>query len=193
MPRRWLVRRLPSPADCRRRLGLDARAVGERTRLQLWLLWLLDDPLLWCPNRRSICGAVAVGLFTGWLPLPGQMMIAALLAAVLRVHVPLSVVLVWFSNPLTFAPLGYLAWRAGSMILGTPGPTEGDVHAHSLLKLLGALGDAWPVLLVGCLFCGALAAVTGFALSQAVWRAAAVRRWRKRPAARRLGSNVRPS
>ena len=181
MPRRWLRRRLPEPAECLRRLGLHGLPADERGRVHAWLVRLLDDPRPWSLNRRSVSGAVAVGLFVGWLPVPGQMMLAALLAALLRVHVPLSVVLVWFSNPLTLAPLGYLAWRAGSMVLGTPGPAPGTVEGGSLLSLVTGLGDAWPALLVGCLFCGACSAVAGFAAAEIAWRTLAVRRWRARP------------
>ena len=128
-------------------------------------------------------GAVAVGLFVGWLPVPGQMVLAALLAALLRVHVPLSVVLVWFSNPLTLAPLGYLAWRAGSMLLGSAGPSAGAVEGGSLATLVAGLEHAWPALLVGCVALGAASAATGYALAETVWRVLAVRRWRARPGA----------
>jgi len=110
MTRRWLQHRLPSAADCRRRLGLVPANPGVLAntlseRLGHWLVALFDDPVLWHLNRRSVAGAVAVGLFVGWLPLPGQMLVAAMLAALVRVHVPLSVVMVWFTNPLTVAPL----------------------------------------------------------------------------------------
>ena len=63
--------------------------------------------MVWHLNRRSVAGGVAVGLFVSWLPLPLQMVFAATIAAVMRVHVPVSVVMVWFSNPLTFAPVSY--------------------------------------------------------------------------------------
>lgn len=191
MPRRWLRKRLPGPAECLRRLGLGPASEGERGPVRRLLLRLLDDPRLWCLNRRSVTGAVAVGLFTGWLPLPGQMMLAALLAALLRVHVPLSVVLVWFSNPLTFAPLGYLAWRAGSMVLGATGPSDGAVERDSLLTLVTGLGEAWPTVLAGCLLCAACSAVAGFGAAQVAWRVLAVRRWRARPAALRARAEER--
>ena len=181
MPRRWLRRRLPDPAACLARLGVHGVPRDERGRAHAVLARLLDDPRPWSLNRRSVSGAVAVGLFVGWMPVPGQMMVAAILAALLRVHVPLSVVLVWFSNPLTLAPLGYLAWRAGSMILGTPGPAAATVERGSLVPLAALVEHAWPVMLVGCLFCGACSAVAGFAAMEVTWRTLTVRRWRARP------------
>jgi len=160
--------------------GELANTLSERFGRRL--VDLFDKPALWHLNRRSVAGAVAVGLFVGWLPLPGQMLIAALLAALLRVHVPLSVVMVWFTNPLTVAPLGYVAWRTGSMLLDEPEPRE-PMEA-SIATLLAQLGDAWPVLLTGSLFCAALSAVLGFFLTLLAWRIVTVRRWRQRPAAR---------
>ena len=141
----------------------------------------LDDPRPWSLNRRAVAGAVAVGLFVGWLPVPGQMLLAALLAAVLRVHVPLSVVLVWFSNPLTLAPLGYLAWRVGSMVLGKPGPSAQAVEGGSLEALAAGLAHGWPAVLVGCLSLGSACAAVGYGLADLAWRALTLRRWRARP------------
>jgi len=187
MTRRWLKKNLPTSAECRRRLGLVPAHPGELAntlseRLGRWMVGLFDKPALWHLNRRSVAGAVAVGLFVGWLPLPGQMLIAALLAAVVRVHVPLSVVMVWFTNPLTVAPLGYVAWRAGSMLLDEPEPREPS--EASIATLLAQLGDAWPVLLTGSLFCAVVSAAIGFTLTLLVWRILTVRRWRRRGGAR---------
>ena len=68
MPRKLIKGLLPDSATLRRHPHL-AR-FGAR----------LHDPNLWHLNRRAISGAVAVGLFCALLPLPGQMLIAALLA-----------------------------------------------------------------------------------------------------------------
>ncbi len=134
--------------------------------------------MVWHLNRRSVAGGVAVGLFVSWLPLPLQMVFAATIAAVMRVHVPVSVVMVWFSNPLTFAPLLYAAWHCGSMILGT-----GDLKVPDTLTVtsfMNTAADSWPVLLSGALFCAAVSGVVGFGLTLLIWRIHAVRRWRQR-------------
>lgn len=63
----------------------------------------------------------AVGVFTSFLPLPGQMVIAALLALWLRCNLPLSIILVWISNPITMPAIFYSTYKLGAWILGTPG------------------------------------------------------------------------
>ena len=178
MNRRWLTGHLPDPAEVRRRLGL---AGGGGRGLRGWLARTLREPALWCPTRRSVAGGVATGLFVGWQPIPLQMLLAAVLASVLRVHVPVSVVMVWFTNPLTAGPLLYAAWRTGSNLVGAP--VRSAPPDAGLATLLANIGDAWPAVLVGCLFWGAVSAVVGFFVTRLLWRVAAVRRWRRRRAA----------
>ena len=184
MNRRWLAGHLPGPAEIRRRLGLIEDQKGPRG----WLATTLHEPALWCATRHSVAGGVATGLFVSWMPIPLQMLLAAVLASVLRVHVPVSVVMVWFTNPLTIAPLLYAAWWAGSILLGEhvrAVPPVGSIDA-----LLAHVGDVWPVLLAGCLFWAAISAVTGFLVTRLIWRVLAVRRWRRRR--RRLGPAAAP-
>jgi len=180
MPRQWLKKNLPSNKQLHEQLGMGAEPTDERppSRLVVWIRRMLSDPMLWHLNRRSVAGAVAVGLFVGWLPIPMQMLIAALLAATLRVHVPVSVVLVWFSNPITFPALLYAAWYVGSTILGTPminAPLTMNVSA-----LLHATAQAWPVILFGSVFCATFFAVVGYVATNVIWRYIAIRRWRTR-------------
>ena len=188
MTPRWLKSRLPKATECRERLGVH-RWAGDRpaaqsecrwpTRVLFALLSCFDDPRAWAFNRRSIAGAVATGLFIAWMPVPGQMIIAACCAAMLRVHVPLSVVMVWFTNPLTVAPLGYVAWLTGSMVLGSPQPTA-RLETFGVERLMAVWNDSWPELLVGCLFAGAATAIIGYLGTLLLWRISTIRRWRGR-------------
>ena len=170
---------LPDSSVTRRRLyNMIGGNNDDGNAIQRWVKDTIAQPMVWHLNRRSVAGGVAVGLFISWLPIPMQMLIAAVLAAVLRVHVPVSVVMVWFTNPLTLAPLLYAAWQSGSMILGKPvlsGPMQMSTHSF-----LAGIGDAWPTLLVGMLFCASVSAVIGFALTLVAWRYNAIRRWRQR-------------
>ncbi|MEJ2691725.1 MAG: DUF2062 domain-containing protein, partial [Candidatus Thiodiazotropha sp.] len=85
---------------------------------------LLHDANLWHLNRHSASGGFAVGLFMAFVPLPFQMVFAAAAAIIFRVNLPISVVLVWITNPITIPPIFFFAYRIGTLILGTPAQTE---------------------------------------------------------------------
>ena len=131
-------------------------SVNKVTR---YIIERIPRPWLAC-DRRSVAGGVAVGLFVSWLPLPLQTVLAGACAAVLRVHVPSSMVMVWFTNPLTVVPLLYAGWLVGSSIL-TPTP---DLQNLSLSwsGIATATTHGWPVLLIGCLTCAVLTSAAGY-------------------------------
>ena len=179
----WLKDKLPDAETMHTRLHEQiGGCASEKSGIRHWLRTTIAQPMVWHLNRRSVSGGVAVGLFVSWVPVPLQMLLAAILAAVLRVHVPVSVVMVWFTNPLTFAPLLYAAWRSGSMILGRPVLAEPLSFSGS--SILTSAGNAWPTLMVGMLFCACISAVLGFCATMLIWRIHAVRRWRIRKARR---------
>ena len=127
---------------------------------------LLHDPNLWHLNRRSASGAFAVGLFVMYLPPLGQMVLAAAAAIVLRVNLPISVALVWLTNPLTIPPMYYFAYWLGSRILGQPVEIF-DVEFW--LEWRNWLDVIMP-LTVGGLVCGTLCALGGYLAVQGIWR-----------------------
>jgi len=179
MPVNRLKQWLPDATQLRRKLYNQVGCAGKSSNAwERWARSTFAEPAVWHMNRKSVAGGVAVGLFISWAPIPMQMLLAAVISASMRVHVPVSVVMVWFTNPLTFAPLLYAAWQSGSMILGKP------VLSHpvnlSMQGLLSSVGEAWPTIAVGMLFCACVTAVLGFALTLLVWRIHAVRRWRER-------------
>ena len=65
----------------------------EHLRDQWWVApfdHLLHDPNLWGIRRRTVVPAFALGLFVCYLPVPGHMLTATLLAILLRVNVPIA-------------------------------------------------------------------------------------------------------
>ena len=78
--------------------------------------WLLE-PELWHFHRRAVSGAVFIGLFCALLPIPFQMVVAGLLAVFARCNVPIAVALVWITNPFTFAPIFFFAYKLGAWLL----------------------------------------------------------------------------
>jgi len=105
MPKKPLSRYLP-----------DAEKVRANPALRP-VSYLLDRKEIWHLHRRSAAGAAFIGLFCAFVPIPAQMLLAAVLAVVFRCNLPMSVGLVWVSNPLTFPPLFYFAYRLGAWLL----------------------------------------------------------------------------
>ena len=58
---------------------------------------LFNRPELWHFNRRGVSGAAFVGLFSAFIPVPSQMLLAAIIAIIARVNLP-SQSLVWITN-----------------------------------------------------------------------------------------------
>ncbi|GIX22767.1 MAG: hypothetical protein KatS3mg121_1550 [Gammaproteobacteria bacterium] len=181
MPRHWLKRRLPTPESVRNSRAL--RVLGT----------LLHDPNLWHLNRRAVAGGLAVGLFFAFVPLPLQMVQAALVAVLLRVNLPIAVTAIWVTNPFTIPPLFYLAYRFGAWLLGTP-PVARPEH-FSVSWALQELGQNWQPLLLGSLLFGLFAAAGGWALVHLLWRlhiVQALRRRRRLLGALRRGGGDEP-
>ena len=127
---------------------------------------LLHDPNLWYLNRRSAAGAFGVGLFVMYMPPVGQMFVAAAAAIALRVNLPISVALVWITNPLTMPPMYYFAYLVGSQIVGSPSSgfsMEFWMDWHNWVAVLAPLG-------VGMLVCATVCSTAGYFGVQALWR-----------------------
>jgi hypothetical protein len=171
-----------------KRLMPHPRAILDNQSLRVFGT-LLQDPNLWHLNRRSASGAFAVGLFVMYLPPLGQMIIAAAGAIWLRVNLPISVALVWISNPLTIPPMFYFAFVVGCWIIGRPVP---PFQMHFWLDWHNWLGVAGPLLL-GSLVCATLCSAVGYFTIQTLWRWNLMRQIRKRRARYASAGASRPS
>jgi hypothetical protein len=180
MPRQFFRKNLPDPDRLRKHKSL--RFLGD----------LLADPNLWHINRRSLGGAAFIGAFCGFLPIPFQMAVAALLALQFRCNLPFSVVLVWFSNPFTYVPIFFFTHRVGSRLLGSPVPPL-DETGISLARLtdvewmvenLPALWEMLVPLWVGSLLCGLVAGTLAWLVVRIGWRLIVTRNWHLRRAER---------
>ena len=135
---------------------------------------ILQDPDIFHLTRRSVAGGVATGLSIAWIPVPIHMFVAALVAIRLRVNLPLAVILVWITNPLTFAPLFYGAYRVGAWILQRP---PRDVHFELTLHWLGTtFTTIWEPLLLGCFVIGSVSGILGYSAVQIAWRIAVAKK-----------------
>lgn len=139
---------------------------------------ILHDPNIFHLNRHSAAGGVAIGLFVAFIPLPGQMLIAALVAILLRLNLPLAVVFVWLSNPVTIPPIFYLCYRTGAFVLRET-PLELKFQA-SFAWFSEVITNIWAPLLTGCLLLGSLSALSGYFVIRLIWRIATIRKWEER-------------
>jgi len=165
-------RYLPSP-----------KTIREHPALRPVSKWL-HEPDLWHMNRRSVSGAMLIGLFCAFLPVPFQMLIAVVLGVAARSNLAICVMLVWLTNPLTTPPLMLLSYEIGAWLLNRHiAVGELSLKWDWLRANMGNIG--YP-LLAGSLFCGAVSGLVGFALVRVGWRAHIVSRWRLRRERRRV-------
>ena len=104
----------------------------EHLRAHRWLRWLapaMQHPRLWRLTRRGVALGVAIGVFFGLLIPIAQIPLSAAAAIVLRANLPTAVASTLVSNPVTYAPLYYAAYRIGGAILGEEAPRQDAVPA----------------------------------------------------------------
>ena len=157
---------MPDPEKLKQQKSLQF--LGER----------LHDPNLWHLNRRSVSLAFAVGLFVAWIPTPGQMAIAAVSAFYFRANLPISVALVWVTNPLTMPPMFYSAYIVGLITLGRD--TPGADFEFTIDSVLASLSDIGGPFLFGCLILGIISSTAGYFGMRLFWRTVVVKRWNAR-------------
>jgi hypothetical protein len=172
MPKKFLYRYLPTP-----------KTIREHPALRPVSKWL-NNPEIWHMHRRAVAGAAFIGLFCAFLPIPFQMLLAAVMAVASRCNLPMSVVLVWITNPITMAPMFYFAYRLGAWLLDMELEVEAiDLSWSWLSNNLGTIG--YP-LVYGSLVCGWVSGVTGMVVVRITWRLHVIRRWRARRQSRLL-------
>lgn len=151
----------------KKRFVADRHALREHKHLRWCKNWL-HDPNIWHFNRRSVSGAFSVGIFAAFIPIPFQMMLAAALAIPCRVNLPVSVGLVWLTNPVTMPPIIYGAYQTGAWILQVPAL---QVTTEWSWKAVAAdLGVMWQPLLLGCLIFAVGGAALGNLAVRLFWR-----------------------
>jgi uncharacterized protein (DUF2062 family) len=160
-----------------RRYLPDAAQLRAHPRLRPFSRWL-QPAGLWCPNRRSVPGAVAVGLFWAFIPSPTQMLPAAATAITLRVHLPLSLALSWIANPLTMPPMFYFNYRVGTWLLDRP--ERSFFMELSWDWLTRELALLWQPLYLGSVVVATGVAALGYCSVRVLWRRHVARAWTHR-------------
>ncbi len=156
MPKKILKRYLPDPKKIKEIKALEF--LGDK----------LHSPNLWHLNRRSVSRAFAIGFWAMYTPpLPWQQVIAAVLAIYFNANLPIAVALVWITNPLTWLPMYYFAYKIGTLVLGMD--AFGFDRFSELFSIEKALELGSPFLL-GCFILMNLGGVLGYFGTQLLWR-----------------------
>lgn len=166
MPRKTIKRFLP-----------DHQKIKENRVINMFGS-LLHDANLWHLNRRSARGAFAIGMFNAFVPVPFQMYLSAFAAIVFKVNLPLSVALVWISNPITMPPLFYGCYKVGEWILGPSGHEFAfEASWDWLVQSIATIG---PTFLFGCFITGLFCSVVSYFGIDYLWRYSVRKAWKKR-------------
>ena len=176
MPRKFLRKHLP-----------DVDTVRSYRLVSMFGAWL-HHPNLWCLNRRSVPGAVAIGLFCGLIPGPFQMLGALLVAVPLRKNIPVALLVTLYTNPLTIVPLYILAYGYGQLLLGMPlGAMPQEPFLWDWANIGASLREFahWTMalgkpLVIGLVALAATLAVAGYLITEFGWRAYVVLAWKAR-------------
>lgn len=160
-------RALPTPSGLKQTPGLG------------WLgSYLARRPWLLAVSRRRVARGIGVGLAVGVIPLPTQMLMAALCAVPFRANVGAAVAATWLTNPLTAGPIWALSGWFGSFLVEAPIAEAWEMTqaAASLDEILPwrEVTQQWIVavgkpVLVGLPITGALLGVSAWLLVSAAW------------------------
>ncbi|MGM0953264.1 MAG: DUF2062 domain-containing protein [Pseudomonadota bacterium] len=166
MPKKFMKRYLPTPEKVRSIRSLHF--LGD----------VLHEPNLWHINRHCVARAFLVGVWFTFIPMPFQMIAAALCAIWFNANLPLSVALVWISNPLTMPPIFYFNYKVGAWILDRPLLAfEFDISREWLGSRLIDIGIP---LYLGSLIIATAAACLAYLIIQYLWRRKIRSDWRLR-------------
>lgn len=170
MPKDLIKKYLPDPDTIRDNKSL--RFLGP----------LVHEPNLWHLNRHSVTKAFAIGLFWACIPMPFQMVAAAFCALRFNANLPISVALVWISNPVTMPPIFYAEYLLGAWLLDMPAsPFEYEL---SIAWLQDKLYEIGLPMYFGSLVAGCVSAVIGYFVINHIWKRSTIKRWNKRIAER---------
>jgi uncharacterized protein len=160
----------------------DKHTVQQHHQLR-FLGRIMEDSDMFHLTRRSMAGGSATGLFFAFIPVPGQTVLAVLVAIFFRVNLPIAAALTWVTNPLTTAPLFFLAYKLGATLLGHPvHPIQFEM---TWAWIEGTLMNIWPALVTGSLILATVSSIAGYFMVHLLWRMAVVQKWEKRKQTRR--------
>jgi len=166
MPKELLKRFMPSP-----------KTIKEHPSLSI-LGPAIEDPNLFRLNRYSVSTAFLIGTFLAFFPIPGQMILAAIIAFWVKCNLPIAIALVWITNPITIPPIFFSTYKLGTWMLDTP---PMDLNMTFTWEWINTeIGRLWKPLLIGSLAAGSFLSVTSYIAVKLIWRWRVSQQWKLR-------------
>jgi uncharacterized protein (DUF2062 family) len=138
-----------------------------------WFARHFLDKHVWKPTQHTFAGGVAIGLFVTMQLLPMQMPVAAILAALFRVNIPIALAMCWLSNPVTMPALVPLEYAVGKWVLSWISSVPVSAFPRELPL---SFADSWqalkshaPIMLFGGVLIGAVLIPVGYVVTYASW------------------------
>lgn len=138
---------------------------------------LFEHPSLWHLNRRSVPRALGLGLFAAFIVPVGQIALAALLAIPARANVPLAAAATFVSNPFTFGPIYYAAFKTGELLLRS---SSADGARDAASSMAAQLMNVSAPTAVGLIIFACVSSLVGYFAGALWWRLRLIRRWRRK-------------
>jgi len=142
-----------------------------------WLRPWLQQAKLWQWSRRGVAMGVALGVFFGLLIPIAQIPLSVAAAVIMRANIPTAVASTLVSNPVTFGPIYYGAYRLGVWVTGSEErpktmdladpQTPVDEKSTGFWQRVSNLGKP---LLVGLSITAVLMGLLTYGLISLIWR-----------------------
>ncbi|MFT4548069.1 MAG: hypothetical protein ACI9UA_004603 [Pseudoalteromonas tetraodonis] len=114
----------------------------KRRRENRFFAWLGRRVLnrdFWKPDRHAMAIGLAIGMAVSMLPpIPVQMLIAAVIAVLMRANIPMAAAACWVSNPVSWGPILILQRTIGDWML--PQSAFDELHPTYHVLRCTALG-----------------------------------------------------
>ena len=137
-----------------------------------WRGPLLLDPRLWRWSRRGVARGVSIGVFFGLLVPVVQIPLSVVTAVALRACIPAAATRTLVTNPLTFPPVYFAAYKLGLWITGDAAgvvpqqPTIQDGDERSLWQKIAGIGRP---LFVGLAITATIAGLASYVTISLAW------------------------
>ncbi|KIM11392.1 MAG: flagellar biosynthesis protein FlhF [Sulfuricurvum sp. PC08-66] len=141
-------------------------------------------------NRRSVSNAVLLGMFIAMIPMPFQMVAVLFLVPFFKFNVPIALVLVWITNPLTIPFIYYFEYLTGNILLMRESAMAIEISAEWFTANFWAI---FVPLYTGALFYSVLLGVGGYYLIHLLWRQSVAREKHTKLHKRKKASHTLPN